>query len=375
MIRPLAPIKKITGSVQTQLRPFLLIIAFAALFGIAVVGVLRTTSLIGGVPAATVPITGWVLSSRAVAFLFGTVVGLLIAGGYLLYRNHRKGIHRYWQQYSTWAQAMIVGTVCALGVGLALGIGSLFDYTSPSVVGLGFLLTWPVSTGLLLLRNRRSGGRSSSISSVKVGYVHTKGLESRTLSVIVGFLIAVSGSLIIWYLGTWYFGRISWLPIALTAVVFWIVVTILIYNRYDATAAERTDLSILTVNSPESHQLRELVIKNTSQVSIDLTESRIRDTEFELYQFGIDVTLGPGATCSFRLPEAFTLEPSDDALELPLGYNLKRGGETPTLFSKTGEIYNLQWAGHTEGGSTLPLDELNGTRSSPQSTTEATPQD
>ncbi|WP_049924102.1 hypothetical protein [Halopiger djelfimassiliensis] len=324
--------------------PALLVLLGAVLFAFAVTVLFRATAHGVDVPSVILPVISRTLSPTTVVFLTSFILGVFVGACYLGYRAYRDAIQERWQQYSTWAQSMIVGCCCAVVVMVLLGVAALLDHVRPSTVVLGVLVSWPLSTGLLLLQDRRRFGADSSLSSVKTGYIHTKGLESRTLSIVVGFLIAIVGSLAIRYAGRWYFGRFPLWATVFLSIGLWIGSTLLVYNRYVATTTQRTDISIVAVSTPESRPTRELSIKNRAATSVDLSESRIRDTEFDLYRLGVDLTLKPGAVCTFEIPESFSLEPNDDSLDLPLGYSLKRGGETPTLFTKTGAIYSLQWA-------------------------------
>lgn len=373
---------------RKRLVPVLLVLVGAVAFALVVTVLFRVVAPNVGVPSVSLPLLSRTLSPAAVVFLASFATGVLVGACYLCYRTYRDPIHERWEQYSTWAQSMLVGCLCAIVVMAALGGAALLGRVHPSAVVLGFLVSWPLSSGLLLLQDRRRFGADSSLSSVKTGYVHTKGLESRTLSVIVGFLIAVLGGLALRYVGLWYFGHFRVSATVLGSILLWIGATVLVYNRYEATTTHRTDIAIVTVSAPESRPTRELSIKNRAATSVDLSESRIRDTEFDLYRLGVDLTLRPGAVCTFEIPESFSLEPNDDSIDLPLGYSLKRGEETPTLFTKSGDIYPLQWsndgtaqAASSEGRTAAEQDadstapDPDRSASSRESDVDATPRD
>ncbi|MES3518354.1 MAG: hypothetical protein PPP58_11900 [Natronomonas sp.] len=278
-----------------------------------------------------------------VVFLTAFLVGLLVGGCYLLYRNNRETIHQQWNQYSTWAKAMLSGWIAALTVALVLAAGYALGWIAFPTMFIGVLLTWPLAVGTVLLGYRRSSRASSTLGSITIGYVLTRGLESRTLSMIVGLLVAIASGLAIAGL-TWYFDRyLWWVPIACAALI-WAVVTLLLYNRHEKRTVERTDLVITDITTPEARNVRELTVRNSSERAIDLSESVIRDTNLDLYRPGVNTTIRPGEEGTFEIDESFSLEPNDDAIGLPLGYNLKRGGETPAVFTKDSQVYYLQWA-------------------------------
>ncbi|OIB58996.1 hypothetical protein [Natrialba sp. SSL1] len=363
---PLQSLRSFIGDgIRKRLYPVLLVVGCGVAFGLIAIGIGRLTGLTTWVPSASPPVVSQSLGSETVLFLVSFACSVLACVCLLLYRANRASIDAHWRQYSTWAQSVIVGCLCAVVAALALSSLTLVTELTATAVVLTFLVTWPLAAGLLLLQDRRSTTADSSFSSVRTGYAHTKGLESRTLSVIVGFSVGVAGGVGLWYGGTWYSGHV---PLAVTvtaALVLWVGTTIVVYNRYAAATSARTELTIVALRTPDSRSTRELAIRNDSASAIDLSESRIRDTEFDLYRLGVNITLKPGAVCSFEIPESFSTEPNDDSVALPLGYSLKRGGETPTLLTKTGTIYSLQWS------ATAPTDEGEPTtgRSEPMSDT------
>ncbi|MFC3959403.1 hypothetical protein [Halovivax cerinus] len=342
----LGPVTKGVRRVATKwLAPILPVLLSAVLLGLIAVVLVEPTGLVERVPSTTVPVVGWSVAPKALVFVGVTATGLVVGGICLLGYRYHDELTTYWNTYSAWAQAVLVGFLAATLVAIGCYGAALFDRVPTYATLLGFLVTWPVAAGVVLLFDRRSDGDgSSAFSSVKTGYVHTRGLESRTLSLIVGFLGAMAGGLSLWYAWRWYTGDPSFPAIVAVTVSLWIVITLVVYNRYEASSIERTDISIVTVRTPESRPTRELTIKNGASTSVDLAESRIRDTSFELYRLGVAITLRPGATCTFEIPETFTLEPNDESIDLPLGYSLKRGGETPTLFTRSGDIYALDLA-------------------------------
>lgn len=330
------PVKKV-------LKPILPLVMVGAALGIIMVGLFMSTGWDQYVPTVTLPVTGTVLLPLRVVFITSLIVGLVVGGSYMLYRNNRERIHNYWAQYSTWAKSMIIGTVSTIFGAIALGIAYAFGRVDITVVGLGVLITWPLVVGMVLLGYRMSSRAPSTGASIKTAYVLTKGLESRTLSVIIGLLIATGVGLGVSAIGNWYFQVWPFWATAVIAGMVWLLVVVLIYNQYDKSRIERTDLTILDISTPESRDGTEITIKNTSGRSINLAESLIRDTDLDLYRPGFNYILKPGQCGAFEIDDSFSLEPNDDAIELPLGYNLKRGGETPAIFTKDGEVHYLQW--------------------------------
>ncbi|WP_152421952.1 hypothetical protein [Natrialba chahannaoensis] len=350
-------IQSFAGRARKRLVPVLLIVGCGVVFGLLAIGVGRLSGLVTRVPSSSPPLVSQTLGPEVVLFLVSFFCSALTCVCVLIYRANREAVDAHWQQYSTWAQSVIVGCLCAVVAALVLGSFTLVSELTGTAVVLGFLVTWPLAAGLLLLQDRRSATADSSFSSVRTGYAHTKGLESRTLSVIVGFSVGVAGGVALWYIGTWYTGRVPLAVTATIALVLWVGTTVLVYNRYAAATTARTELTVVALRTPDSRPTRELAIRNDSAAAIDLSESRIRDTEFDLYRLGVNVTLKPGAVCSFEIPESFSIAPNDDSVELPLGYSLKRGGETPTLLTRTGAIYSLQWAPNA----TTDVDALDAT--------------
>jgi len=366
----LGPVKKVLGRVVSQwLAPIFPVLVVAVFAGLLAALLAEPTGLVEFVPSVSLPLVGWLLEPTIIVFIVVVVLGLLVGVGVMLARRYREEIETYWNTYSAWAQAVIVGCLVATVLAGSLLVATLFDRVPAYTVMLGFLVTWPLSAGLVLLFDRRSNGdQSSALASVKTGYVHTRGLESRTLSLIVGFLGAMVGGLTLWAVWTWYAGTASLTITAVLTALLGVAITLFVYNRYETTTVERTDITIVAVRTPDARPIRELTIKNESSTSVDLAQSRIRDTSFELYRLGVAVTLLPGAVCTFEIPDSFTLEPNDDSIDLPLGYSLKRGGETPTLFTKSGDIFALELAGDAIDGSPSELAATNpsGTELVPQ---------
>jgi hypothetical protein len=333
--RALGPAKK--------LKPVLPVVIIGVVFAIPVTLTALVTGLVDRVPAVTAPITDWYIEPLELVFIVSLIVGAVVGVIYLFYRNNKEQIDSYWQQYSTWAKSMIAGTVSTVFGAIAFSIAYAIGWITLPTVGLGILITWPATVGLILLGYRKSSRAPNASASIKTAYVLTKGLESRTVSVIIGVLVATAVGLGVRAVGHWYFDRWPLWATSLVATFVLILVTVLAYNQYDKSKVERTDLTIVSIDTPESRECKEITIKNTSGDSVNLAESLIRDTDLDLYRPGFNYTLKPGQYGTFEIDDSFALEPNDDAIALPLGYDLKRGGETPAIFTKNSEIHYLQW--------------------------------
>ncbi|UVE52074.1 hypothetical protein KU306_17345 (plasmid) [Haloferax larsenii] len=285
--------------------------------------------------------TLWVIDRPEVTFIAAFIFGALLGTWYFAYRPNRETVREHWEQIPTWGQATTLGLGGAIVVVLCLLVARHYWAISDLTVLAAFLVSWPLATGAVILANRRIDDCPRS-TSIKIGYMHARGLESRTMAIVVGALFAVASGFVTWALSTRFTESDSALPAVTVAVLLWMLVTVFVYNRYEAQTTEQSGLSITSVNRPDTRTAWELTIRNESNETIDLSLAKIRDTKFDLYQFGVDTDLGPGALCTFNAPEEFQLEPNDDSWELPLGYTLKQGSETPVILTRTGEIYALQ---------------------------------
>jgi len=265
------------------------------------------------------------VSSASATAIVGFLLGAIAGGWYFAYRPNRETVMEAWSQVPMWGQATIIGFTGALGVSSLLIAMQSYVGGSALIILSVFLLTWPAATGMAILRHRSTGEDCTRKTSLLIGYTHAKGLESRTMAVIAGSLIGISGGLLTWYLSIRVGNWDTALPAAVVTMLLWVGATIIVYDRYDEQTAERTDLSIISVNRPEARETWELHIKNESNSTIGLSLAKIRDTKFDLYTFGVDTDLGPGETCTFNAPESFRLAPNNDFWELPLGYTLKQG--------------------------------------------------
>ncbi|WP_226483054.1 hypothetical protein [Natrinema amylolyticum] len=322
----------------------------ALIVALLVTAVAVVMGLVEYVPQSSVPLTGWVLSPRVVLLVTVFVLAAISCAGYILYRNYEDAIRDQWERLSIWAQATIAGGSCGALVAVGLGIAVIAGSVPLSFVLAGSLIAWPVATVLTLRQRREPDTADDSPSAlrsmlIKAGYAQVKLLQTRTLAGIVGFTGAVLGGLGIRVLLSWlpwFDGTLTHLQTVLLAAFLWLVATVLVYNRYESAISDRTDLRIVAVSSPESRSGRELTIKNDGVDPVELTQAKIRDTKRDLYQFDAGTILEPGECRPFEVPEAFLLEPNEAAMDLPLGYTLKQGGEHPIVYTRTGEQFVLQ---------------------------------
>lgn len=338
---------RIRKAVQKRLSPVVPALIVALIAAAVVTAVAVVAGLVAYVPAAAVPLVGWTVPPRvflfSVVFVLAAVVGL----GYLAYRRYDEMLVEQWEQLSIWAQATIAGAVSGALVAFGLGVATLAGLVPPAFVLAGFIVAWPVATVLALRQGRESdpaADDSAALESilVRIGYAQIKRLQTRTLACIVGFVGAVGGALAIRSLVSWLGWSLSLLQTVALVAVLWVVATVLVYNRYESTISEREDLTIVGVSTPESQDARELTLKNDGVTPAELANAKIRDTKRDLYQFDVGVTLEPGETRSFEVPESFSLEPNDTARELPLGYTLKQGGECPIVYTRRGDQFELR---------------------------------
>ncbi|WP_241432491.1 hypothetical protein [Natrinema gari] len=341
---------KVTKTARKQLSPVIRPLMAALIVALLVTAVAVVTGLVDYVPQSSVPVTGWVISSRVLLLVTVFVLVALAYAGYKLYRNYEDAITEQWSRLSIWAQATIAGGSCGAVVAVGLGIAAVAGPVPLSLVLAGSLIAWPVATVLTLRKRREPDADDASPSAfqsvlIKAGYAQVKLLQTRTLAGIVGFAGAVLGSLgirtlIAWL--PWFDGTLTHLQTTLLAGFLWLVATILVYNRYESGISDRTDLRIVGVSSPESRPGRELMIKNDGVAPVELAQAKIRDTKRDLYQFDSEMTLEPGERRPFEVPEAFLLESNEAAMDLPLGYTLKQGREHPIVYTRTGKQFVLK---------------------------------
>ena len=267
------------------------------------------------------PVTVFMLSFPFVAFLT------------LRYARH--------EAESEWIQALVAGGTLA---GLAAGgtfvydtyYGGVADYYATVV----FLACWPVLSLLLVRAFRQQTGDSDPFVAtvlVKSGYAQLERLESRTVAVVSGFVVALSVGI-----GCWQWA-LDLAYASTVALVSWPLIALAVFGHLEKKRAtlERSDLVVLAVSERGGSSARELTIRNEGDEPISLARAKIRDTEYDRYRLGVDVTIGVGERCTFDIPPSFSLEPNDVGYALPLGYTLKQGAIAPVIYTRDGDAFAL----------------------------------
>lgn len=339
MIRRLSQAKTlIQKRLPTVSRPVAaaLLFALVLLTGVALVTLTESVSL----PSVSVDI--WIVAALL-------VLVIVTIGSYLLYRRYGDRVLDHWERLSSRVRALIAGAVCGTLVATGLGVATFAGAVPLMFVPVGSLIAWPVAT-VWTLRQRSTSNTADSPSALEsvlitAGYAQIKQLQTRTLAGLVGFAGAVLGSvgirvLLSWL--PWFDVSLSLLQTAVITVCLWLLATVIVYNHYEASITDRTDLQLVTVSRPELRDGHELTIKNDGTAPVELSQAKLRDTNCDCYQFDVGVTLRPGACCSFAVPASFSLEPNDVATALPLGYTLTQGSKYPTLYTRDGEQFVLR---------------------------------
>lgn len=266
-------------------------------------------------------------------------------------------------ELARWATAFALGcVVAAVGGGLVAAVDFYYFYTVPDyVAGLVFLLGWPVATLFALRKLRARDDGLFSVLLVKTGYAQLRRLETKTVALVLGFLVALLVGASVRFAGA---------DLQLTAFSFvaaWVLVTFVTTRRYEKMGSARTDLIIADVRDRTSGPSRELAVRNEGEEPVDLCKAKIRDTNYNLYRLDLDVVLGAGETGTFDIPPEFTLEPSDTdiGVELPFGYSLRQGEDAAMIYTRGGEEFKLQWddVAHDGVTTTESPDSATGTES------------
>ncbi len=74
----------------------------ALIVALLVTAVAVVTGLVDYVPQSSVPVTGWVISSRVLLLVTVFVLVALVYAGYKLYRNYEDAITEQWKRLSIW---------------------------------------------------------------------------------------------------------------------------------------------------------------------------------------------------------------------------------------------------------------------------------
>ena len=241
--------------------------------------------------------------------------------------------------------AVGAGTVTAATAAVTASAEGVYVVPLAVVAGVG-LLAWPVGTYWSLARQStaESTGTGKSVA-VKSRYADLRHQETRTIALLVGFLIGAATGGGLWLLG------VSAVATAGIAGLVWLVATVLAYNRYASTLTERTALAIVAAESTTAGEAVELTIKNRGHETVDLAEPTILDTTHERYRIGRPLRLQPGDCATMRLPSSFTWSATTAERTLPLGYTLDRSQAAPRIYTRQGEAFELQ---HDDAAETDP---------------------
>jgi len=267
------------------------------------------------------PVTVFLLSFPFVAFLT------------LRYARH--------EAESEWIQALVAGGALAgLVAGCVVAYDTYYVAVPDYYATVAFLASWPI-LALLLVRtfHKQTGDSDPFVATVliKSGYTQLERLESRTVAVVVGFVVALAVGV-----GLWQWG-IDLAYASAVALVLWPLVALAVFGHLEKKRAtlERSDLVVVAVSDRGGSDARELTIRNDGDEPISLAKAKIRDTEYDRYRLGVDVTIGVGQRCTFDIPPSFSLEPNDVGYALPLGYTLKQGAIAPVIYTRDGDAFAL----------------------------------
>ncbi|WP_253738353.1 lamin tail domain-containing protein [Halohasta salina] len=243
-----------------------------------------------------------------------------------------------WRGLTRRTQAVLVGLVAAVVTGGLIAGVDHFTAVPRWLLAVGPLLTWPAGTYLGLARHRPTvdGGRDDNGGKWR-RYAELRHLETRTIALLIGYLIAAATG-----------GGIRLLGVnpAVTVAVglsVWLVATVVVYDRYERVLTERSALAIVDDTDPASgREGVELTIANTDHEPIALPSPTLVDTAGDRYRLAERLTVQPGGTVTVELPAAFRLTPIDAERTLPLGYTLDRSRAAPSLYTETGTAFALQ---------------------------------
>jgi hypothetical protein len=244
---------------------------------------------------------------------------------------------------SEWSQALVVGgTLAGLTAGGVVAYDTWYANVPDYYATVAFLASWPVLAIVLgrTFRKRSSGPDSDPFVAtvlIKSGYAQLERLESRTVAVVLGFVVALVVGVGLW---RW---EIDLAYAATVALLLWPLVALAAFGHLEKKRndLERSDLVVVAVSDRDASDTRELTIRNDGNDPISLARAKIRDTEYDRYRLGVEVTIGVGERCTFDIPPTFSLEPNDVGYALPLGYTLKQGATAPVIYTRDGDAFAL----------------------------------
>ena len=308
------------------------------------------TAIVGAVgdPGRLAVLPGWLDRPAFVAVFVQTfaacfAVGLLVR---VLARNWTKlktlwtdsiggPLADRWRGLTRRTQAVLIGFATAIVAGgVTAGVG-LLTPVPRWLVAVGALLAWPVGTYWGLARPRPTVGTADDAGGRR-RYAELRHLETRTIALLVGYLIAATTGGGIRLLGV---GPAVTVAVALAV---WLVATVIVYDRYERVLVERSVLAVADTDRANGREGVELTIANTGHEPVALPAPTLVDTAGDRYRLAERLTVQPGGTTAVELPAAFRLTPTDAERTLPLGYTLDRSRAAPCLYTETGGAFVLQ---------------------------------
>lgn len=250
-------------------------------------------------------------------------------------------------ELSRWNKTILTGGVIAGSVAVGIVLVDVFVLGSvvPGLVPLlVFYLGWPFGSFLVLRQIRRKEEGFFSVLLVKSGFAQMRQLQTVTVALAVGFLVALLVGIVLQVV----VGNFQLTTFTFVAV--WILGTIVAGWWFDRSIT-RTDLVVTEVRERSSNRSRELTVTNTGEDTIDMRNAKIRDTEYDLYRTSMDIVLGAGQTGRFTIPPEFSLYPSEHDLDidLPFGFSISQGADAPVLVTLEGIEYELQLEPEADG--------------------------
>jgi len=242
-----------------------------------------------------------------------------------------------WMGLARRRRALIVGVLAAIVAGgISAVVGIVYMITPPQIVGI-CLVVWPsVTYGILQRRpsGRPTGGITRSLA-VRSRYAELRQLETRTITLLVGFVLGATTGGVLWRVG------VDTVVTVAIAVLVWLAATVLVYNRYESALTRRTELAIVDTETTADDEVIELSVTNRGTETVELTDATITDTTGRRYRLRADIALQPGGKTTVKLPATFVSSPTTAERELPLGYTLDRSQAAPIIYSRTGDAFEL----------------------------------
>ena len=305
-------------------------LAQAAVLGVGA-GILAALSLV---------LTDRILYGVQATIILATGVGVGLIVVVLTIRLRNRG----WTLFE-WTRTLftsaLVGGIIAVLAGLAFA-GVVPGYVPAAV----FLVAWAVCLYLLFRRHHRIEDSVVTRLLTKTGYAQMREVETFTVSVGTGLVLAVVVSVLVGVAGTTPDSMVQRMGLALLFV--WPVVTVAIWLGWPSR--ERTDLVIEDITVRSSTGNREVTVRNNGDSVLNLRGAKITDANDTLYTFNISASLGAGETAKFQIPEIFDLATHDryTVFTLPYEYVLTKEATEPRVVTRDGRQYVLLWVDQVE---------------------------